>query len=335
MKNILTSAFYLFFPVFIFAQLTVKNSDEVVVSFGSCNKVDLDQPLWEEISKNNIDLFIWAGDNIYADTENMSAMRNMYNRQKSLPDYKNFSSKHQIIGTWDDHDYGENDAGKRFKAKEESRDLALEFLEVPRTDPVWNHDGIYQSYQLGENVKIVILDTRYFRDDLIRDGKSILPDDKGDVLGKEQWKWLEKELSGVSNQTITLIVSSIQVLPTEQPYEKWNNFPSSREKLLDLLWKKNVPNVVFLSGDRHMGEISKLNYKAKTYYEITSSGLTHIWQNMPHENNQYRIGRTINQLNFGLIRLTKGKTGTYKCDLELRGEGNELLLKEEIYPLMN
>ena len=58
--------------------INLRNGDSIVIAFGSCNKQYLDQPLWEDIGKNNPDLFIWAGDNIYADTENMDKMRKKY-----------------------------------------------------------------------------------------------------------------------------------------------------------------------------------------------------------------------------------------------------------------
>ena len=38
-----------------------------VIAFGSCNRDELPQPLWPVIAEENPDLWIWAGDNIYAD----------------------------------------------------------------------------------------------------------------------------------------------------------------------------------------------------------------------------------------------------------------------------
>jgi alkaline phosphatase D len=36
------------------------------------------------------------------------------------------------MATWDDHDYGENDAGKEFYLREESQAAVLRFLRLPR-----------------------------------------------------------------------------------------------------------------------------------------------------------------------------------------------------------
>ena len=38
---------------------------------------------------------------------------------------------YQIIGTWDDHDYGLNDAGKEYDGKDFSQQLMLDFLDEP------------------------------------------------------------------------------------------------------------------------------------------------------------------------------------------------------------
>ena len=40
---------------------------------------------------------------------------------KSHPAYKSMSDRMRVIGVWDDHDYGKNDAGRIFEGKEISR----------------------------------------------------------------------------------------------------------------------------------------------------------------------------------------------------------------------
>ena len=45
-----------------------------------------------------------------------------------IPDYKILSKQTEIIGTWDDHDCGINDADKFFKLKNERMHLHLDYL---------------------------------------------------------------------------------------------------------------------------------------------------------------------------------------------------------------
>jgi alkaline phosphatase D len=51
-------------------QYTLK-SDVVTVAFGSCNRENLPNPLWPVILEQDPDIWIWGGDNIYGDTEDM------------------------------------------------------------------------------------------------------------------------------------------------------------------------------------------------------------------------------------------------------------------------
>ena len=125
-----------------------------VIAFGSCNRDELPQPLWPIIAEENPDLWIWAGDNIYADwherpdgqrvqfTINREWVTQRYAAQFNQPGYTAFRKETPIIGTWDDHDYGRNNAGAEYEFKEVTRDLALSFMEVPIGDPRWQREGL-------------------------------------------------------------------------------------------------------------------------------------------------------------------------------------------------
>lgn len=257
------------------------------VALGSCNRSDLPQPLWPVIAARQPDLWIWMGDNIYGDSPNLEVLRAKYERQFNQPAYAAFRAQTPIIGTWDDHDYGKNNAGAEYSSKVGSRDLALEFMEVPPEDPRWSREGIYGAYTFGpagQRVKIYLLDDRYFA--------TPPKQEDSDLLGEAQWQWLQDELRA-SDAQVNLIVSGIQILPEDHRYEKWANFPRSRQALLDFLRKEEIPGVIFASGDRHIHELS-LKSDADTAYpllEITTSGLTHSWgPRFPGEKNRYRTG---------------------------------------------
>jgi alkaline phosphatase D len=135
-------------------------------------------------------------------------------------------------------------------------------------------------------------------------GRRYDPNPDGDILGEVQWDWLERELTK-SDAAIHIIASSIQFVSNEHWFEKWGNFPKSRQRMLDLLAKVKPANTFFISGDRHIGEVSKMNVDGLPYslYDFTSSGLTHTWDEPRDEPNGYRVGRLIVQKNFGLITI--------------------------------
>ncbi|WP_276390158.1 alkaline phosphatase D family protein [Eudoraea chungangensis] len=285
---------------------------ELTIAFGSCNKVDIENLLWDDILKSKPVLWIWGGDNIYADTEDVNEIRAMYEAQNNIKGYKKLKRKTQVIGTWDDHDYGLNDGGKEFVSKRGSQQAFLDFLEVPANHPRRLQEGIYHSYSYqGEmgSVKILVLDTRYFRTPLTPDtltNKRISPNSygQGELLGEKQWTWFSKELRS-SKADFNIIISSIQFLSNEHGFECWGNFPHEIDRFKRLLVSSDAQGVFVLSGDRHISEFSKTEIPGLPYplVDFTSSGLTHAYKDFKGEANPYRIGHVVFNESFGLVKL--------------------------------
>ncbi len=304
------------------------------IAFGSCNNQEKTPDLWPSICKNKPNLWIWLGDNIYADTKDMKLMKRKYMRAKFNPRYKLIRNQCPQIGIWDDHDFGTNDGCKTYPMKKESSKLMLDFLDVPKNADVRKRDGIYQSYTMGSGdrkIKFILLDTRYFRDQFQKSSgkKGYVPCD-GDMLGEAQWAWLEKELTN-SDAQIHVIASGVQVIPKEHVFEKWANLPKSRERLFNLLQKTKPNNAILLSGDRHIAEISKIDLAGLDYplYEITSSGMTHTWKEIKNEPNKYRASDLIIKRNFALLQVNWDMQPIELC-AEIRGMNNELFYRYEL-----
>ena len=146
---------------------TSNSNVDYTLVFVSCNDQEREQPLWKPIKENRADLFIWGGDNIYADTDDMSKMKSDYDKVWAHPDYASLAEETEITGTWDDHDFGKNDGGKEWEKKGEAKELLLDFLKVPNNDVRRTREGVYASEihttEKG-NIKVILLDTRSFRD---------------------------------------------------------------------------------------------------------------------------------------------------------------------------
>src|SRR6478609_2591785 len=123
---------------------------ETIIAFGSCSDEDRPQELWREIVKQKPALWIWGGDNIYADSGDTLNLKARYAKQKSDSGYQQLLKTCPVTGTWDDHDYGTNDGGKNWPYKDAAKIQALRFFEFPKNNPVWSHPGIYNSTTLGE-----------------------------------------------------------------------------------------------------------------------------------------------------------------------------------------
>ena len=279
------------------------------IGFGSCYKPEKQTPLWEEVKKFDPQLWIWLGDNFYNDWvegkyvrfnddpeafakgyEKLAKSEGMAALQKLMPDH--------VIATWDDHDFGKNDAGKEYGRKEEARKAFVKFWGAPDRP-----DGVYSSKDWGppeKCVRVIMLDLRYNRDPLPK-RKELSPD--GDMLGEGQWSWLKGELSRPGADLI-VIGSSTQFVAEGHPYERWANFPKAKARCLQLIADTAAKGVIFLSGDRHNGEISCQKNTVAGYpmYDITSSGLTET-SRIQKETNSDRIGNLVNGQNFGGLRL--------------------------------
>ena len=297
------------------------------IAFGSCNSERKPQPLWPVIAKDEPSLWIWTGDNIYADTEDAQVFRAKYDQQLEHPGYKVFARKVPFMtGTWDDHDYGVNDGGKEYPRKELAKAELYRFLNVPDDDLSRKRPGIYRRYDYGpadQRVRIILLDTRWFRDPLERtDGpdRSYIPNKAGTILGEDQWKWLEAQLSDPEPE-VTIIVSSIQVVASEHRFEKWANFPNEQDRLYELLAKRQTGKVFVISGDRHAGEISVETIEAgpEPLIDVTSSGLTNTWSRRFEEVNSRALNEKVIENNYGLIEIDWEKAAGPSVKVSIKG----------------
>ncbi len=63
---------------------------DFTLSFGSCNNQALPNNLWRQIVKNKPNVWVWGGDVIYCDTQDMAFMKKNYNKQKNDTAYQTF-----------------------------------------------------------------------------------------------------------------------------------------------------------------------------------------------------------------------------------------------------
>lgn len=287
----------IFFQTFFVYPQAVSPDTITTITFGSCNLAFKPQTFFKSVLKNKPDLWIWLGDIVYANTKDATVTIKKYNQVKRHRNYqKVLKSPCEVIGVYDDHDFGGNNIGKEYKEKRESQKALLDFLDEPENSERRKQEGIYWSYTygpIGSQIKIILLDMRYFRE---------APCDTGDVLGGAQWQWLENELAS-STANITIIGSSIQFISSEHIFEKWGDFPRAKQRLTSLIQKNASKNIFFISGDRHFAEISKTDSLNLGYplYDFTSSGLTHTRPPFPIEHNRYRFGKLFMKKNFGIL----------------------------------
>ena len=266
------------------------------IGFTSCSSQrDGKGAIWDEVLQASPDYLILLGDNIYTDK------KTPYGFVEASPDiieneYRQFAEDplwqavverigwNNIAATWDDHDYGINDGDETYKYRNESMKSFLDFFRFSEdtTNAMMNRGAVYHSYTLPIptsttrtlHVKVILLDTRYFKNP---EGTP-----HGDFLGEDQWVWLEAELQDPSADVI-LLGSSIQILPTQKIVEEsWSTFPESRARLLRLVTGAVCPNVLLLSGDVHMAEVSQAvcfdSQEGQHQHQDHETTFRHLWE---------------------------------------------------------
>ncbi len=250
------------------------------ISFGSCwhDENGTTRAAMERLAAQGPDLFLWLGDNVYADTADMTEMRATYDVKKNGDTYQPFlQAQIPVMATWDDHDFGENNAGNDYSKRVESQLEFLRHFDIPPDDIRYRdvRDGgragvynatLFGSAALKDRVNVIMLDARYHRSPTFIE-YGACEGAASTMLGDEQWSWLEQQLRVTSE--ITVIASGTQVLPPlnrDRPltdycaygdgaefnaaidhlgetydsgtlYESWAEMPLQRERLLRLTHK--------------------------------------------------------------------------------------------------
>ena len=281
------------------------------IAFGSCLDQRMPQPVWQGVREFRPELFLFLGDNVYGDatSADMTELARAYATLGANPYFRALREGSRVLATWDDHDFGKNDAGAGFPWKRKAERLFLDFWEAPADDLRRARAGIYASHARGppgRRVQVILLDTRYFRSGLRRTGGTRPkyrpdPDPGKTMLGAAQWAWLETELRKPAD--LRLVVSSIQVLADGHGWERWGNLPRERDRLFDLIRRTRANGVIILSGDRHFGSMyERRDALPYPLLEVTSSSLNRPWRDAD-EQGPRQTGPALGAENFGSVEI--------------------------------
>ena len=281
------------------------------ISFGSCADQERPQPILHKVIARSPDLFVYLGDNIYGDTEDMQILRGKYQTLANKPEFQALRRACPTLSIWDDHDYGINDGGRHYPMKAESKEVFLDFWQEPEGSTRRNHEGIYHAHQFSDGehtLQLLLLDTRTFRDDLRPREKapnfknSYRPHENDDptLLGAAQWTWLEQCLRTPAD--LRIIATSIQFGHSYNGWESWTLFPHERNRLIETISRAGASGVVLISGDVHWGEINRQDVPGGyPLHDVTASGLNQDWDTI--EPSTRRVGPAVAEYNFGSIEI--------------------------------
>lgn len=294
------------------------------LAFGSCAHQAKPQPIWQAVAAARPDLFLFLGDNLYADAKTADELRQRYQEFMAAEALQSFRKQHPHLAIWDDHDFGDDDVGGDYPHKRLSQQLFCDAWNEPADSPRRSRDGIYESWIIPvgkKRVQIIATDLRFNRTPLTPDAERkgsytalvlkaklsgqpmkgwYLPNPAPEAtqLGERQWQWLEQQLRVPAD--VRVLASSLQFAASGSGWEGWDLFPAERERFADLLRRTRAEGLVIVSGDMHYGEISRWQPRGGyPLWDATSSGLTEVWS-VPTPNSQ-RVSGVYAAENFGLL----------------------------------
>ena len=319
------------------------------VAFASCmNPLNVPiQPLWTQVGVYRPDVLMLIGDNNYMPMQPEAyeapentvqyAMARYHRYLRDVPGLRSVLATTPTYAIWDDHDYGPNNADRTFRWKELSLDLFKKYWPNPAagTDET---PGIFYSFKIGD-AEFFMLDDRYHRD------PNEAPD-RETMLGAGQLAWLKEGLAE-STATFKVIVNGHTLsIDRDDQAEYWARFGDEREEFLDWMFDEEIEGVFFLSGDWHVGSLSRIEYAEEGYplWELISSNAgVHPVEADLH---QYRYRRQtrghsrrfdgpiindVRDYNFGLLEFS-GEEGNRSVMLRLIDDRGQVRVAHRLTP---
>ena len=300
---------------------------DFTIGFGSCAYINereggydrlnssspygADYQIFEAVHEVDPDVFIWLGDNIYyrePDWSSRTGMIHRWTHDRSIPELRPMLATIPQYATWDDHDYGPNDAGRDYWLKETATEIFTLFNGNPSAG-LPEIPGIFTYFAWGD-VHFYLLDNRTHRTP-----PALHPNAFGyqaQQLGKAQIDWLVEAMTYHRDQSVSSYPSTFHVVALGSqvlsPYsgDGLQRYPGEWQYLIDRLVTEELHNVIFITGDVHFSEVSRLTYtgggrsgvpgkageagKEYVFWEVTSSPMTAgPWPGSPPEGNPYRV----------------------------------------------
>lgn len=290
----------------------------VSIAFGSCHYVNesgyerydstgkekgygTETAIFDAIVQRKPDAMLWLGDNVYLrdpDWGSRAGIMKRYSHTRAHSRTRELFATIPNYAIWDDHDYGPNDADRSYVLKDDALDVFKLFWPNPSFG-VGGKPGITTSFDLAD-VQVFMLDDRYHRSSNDRH------DQPKTIVGDHQVEWLIDALSS-SRATFKIVAVGSQFLSDNKRREGFERSPAERQRIIDLITRNNVSGVIFMSGDVHFAEFSKLEREG-TYplHEITSSPLSAGLNSSPiYRANSFSVpGTEYVGHNFGLITVS-------------------------------
>jgi alkaline phosphatase D len=254
------------------------------------------------------------------DWNSRTGIYHRYTHTRSLPELQRLLTSTHHYATWDDHDYGPNDSDRSYWGKEWTLEAFKDFWANPNY--VLGESGGITGTYFWQDCQFFIMDDRWYR---------AAQHASADYYGSAQLTWLIDALR-YSKAPFKFVCTGGQVVSNAAVYENYAIFAKERQMLLDSIDKYNIKGVVFLSGDRHHSEISRMETAdGDVIYDITSSALTSSTSAHPDEPNTHRIPGSMQGVrNFAVLSVSGPRTDR-TCEIKFKDANGVVLYEHTLH----
>lgn len=216
------------------------------------------------------DVFVHVGDILYQDgNTTLPEYRATWAAQLADPGFRDILTATGAYWTWDDHEV--TDSGDYYDIPDAQRDIAHDtYFESLAAEPIdrGGQRSLYTSYAWGDAVEFIVMDSRGERDPSSR----LTPAAR--YVSPEQLAFVQARLMN-STARFKVVLNSVPITnlpipPWALEEDRWQGYAAQREALVSFIVDNAIENVWFLTGDFHLGFVSRLDVDggARDIWEI-------------------------------------------------------------------
>ncbi len=198
----------------------------------------------------------------------LSDYRQRYSTYHLDEDLRKLHQQFPFITIWDDHETA-NDAwmngaenhtpsteGPFAVRKANAKQAYFEWLPIRPQPGAIDPYQIFRTLRYGNLVDFIMLDTRlHAREEQNGTTSAIATSSTRQLLGTDQFTWLGNKLDSSTTKwkilTQQVMFAPLKVFGTAVNGDQWDGYPAERNRVMNYILTKNIPNVVVITGDIH------------------------------------------------------------------------------------
>lgn len=255
--------------------------------------------IFTTISETEPDMMLWLGNTAHlrpSDWASKGGYLKRFTTARSVPQLQPLLAAVPHYATWSEADYGVAGAGRAYSFRPHAEASFKAFW--PQPVEISALGGIVTRFRRAD-VDFFMLDVRSFRNDL--PSSTELPQ----ILGAEQIEWLRQELRR-STATFKIIAAGAPILNPASSPSNLSFVNREKTRFLEMLREERIPGLIFLSGGKYYGELTRLVH-ANSYnlFDLTVGPLTANPRVNEDELNFFRMpGTSTFDRHFALLDVT-------------------------------